>query len=180
MYCSFCCNDVRTMYEKLLSYRVEFLKWPDMQMGGVWHDINILSLCAIQCKFNNNLKSLNFITTTDCKKYVDSNFIGGQSWSPTFKKIFQFYLRYNFSSNLTCNCCLRFPSKNNLCHRVSCIETSIMDVWTHVTLTNICDAQSCERLAMADVDWCTVMKSECTIRWRIGLCPVPCACADGA
>ena len=35
----------------------------------------------------------------------------------------------------------------------------------HVTRTNIRNAQSCcKRLASADVDQCTVRKSECTIR----------------
>ena len=39
---------------------------------------------------------------------------------------------------------------------------------THITCTNIRNVQSCcERLVSADVDWCTWMKSECTIILKI-------------
>ena len=49
-----------------------------------------------------------------------------------FKKIFQFYSRYYFSS-LACS--LHFPTKNNRRHRVLCKETNmIADVSTTVSL----------------------------------------------
>ena len=34
---------------------------------------------------------------------------------------------------------------------------------THITCTNIHNTLSCERLALADIDQCTAMKSECSI-----------------
>ena len=41
---------------------------------------------------------------------------------------------------------------------VFCVATRIMH-------TNIRNAQSCERLASADIDRCTAMKFECTRSW---------------
>ena len=46
-----------------------------------------------------------------------------------------------------------------------CLLMLVFCVAINVARTNICNVQSCcERLASADSDWCTAMKSECIIR----------------
>ena len=60
-----------------------------------------------------------------------------------------------------------------VCVELWCIQTSIVlhrptlvfCMATHVTRTNIHNVQNCcERLASTDVNQCTVMKSECTLK----------------